>query len=136
MIICHSVQGAKSSIAYRVWIDDTNGMFDTEDTGDHAADTARRLRYTRAALGVEDQREFGEAAGLEQSLYNRFETGKRLLTLQAAMKLCARYSLTLDWLYRGDPSSLPYKLATDIRLVQKKAQALTIPRNQKIDTPS
>lgn len=94
-------------------------MEDPEDTGDQAADTARRLRQTRSALRIEDQREFGEAAGLEQSLYNRFETGKRLLTLQAAMKLCDRYSLTLDWLYRGEPSGLPYRLWDDIRAVRK-----------------
>ena len=90
-------------------------MIDPEDTGDHAADVGRRLRQTRAALRIEDQCEFGEAAGLEQSLYNRFETGKRLLTLQAAMKLCERYGLTLDWLYRGDMLSLPGRLIDEIR---------------------
>lgn len=94
-------------------------MIDPQDTGDHGSDTARRLRQTRMALGIDDQQEFGEAAGLEQSLYNRFETGKRLLTLQAAMKLCARYSITLDWLYRGDPSGLPYKLWNDIRALRR-----------------
>ncbi len=119
MINCHLAQEAKSSIACQLWKGTKYGMFDSNDTGDLAIDTARRLRLTRAALSVVDQREFGEAAGLEQSLYNRFETGKRLLTLQAAMKLCARYSLTLDWLYRGDPSGLPYKLHGDIRTVAK-----------------
>jgi hypothetical protein len=44
-------------------------MIDPEDTGDHAEDVGRRLRQTRAALRIEDQCEFGEAAGLEQSLY-------------------------------------------------------------------
>lgn len=95
-------------------------MHDPYDTGDHAMDTARRLRESRDALGIEDQRDFGEGAGLEQSLYNRFETGKRLLTLQAALKLCDAYSLTLDWLYRGDPSGLPYTLATKIRESRKQ----------------
>ena len=94
-------------------------MHDPDDTGDHAVDVARRLRQVRAALGIADQRDFGEAASLEQSLYNRFETGKRLLTLQAAMKLCERYGLTLDYLYRGDPSGLPYKLHNDIRALKK-----------------
>jgi transcriptional regulator with XRE-family HTH domain len=90
-------------------------MFDPDDTGDHAMDTARRLRLTRLAMGIENQRDFGEPAGISQSLYNRFETGSRLLTLQAALTLCLHYDLTLDWLYRGDPSGLPYKLATSIR---------------------
>jgi hypothetical protein len=87
MIICHSVQEAKTSIAGRLWIGYENAMHDPDDTGDHANDVARRLRLVRTALGIPDQRDFGEAANLEQSLYNRFETGKRLLTLQAATKL-------------------------------------------------
>ncbi len=94
-------------------------MIDPQDTGDIAHDCARRLRQTRAALGIVDQQEFGMAAGLEQSLYNRFETGKRLLTLQCALKLCEHYSLTLDWLYRGDPSGLPYKLHNDLQQIRK-----------------
>lgn len=94
-------------------------MFDPDDTGDHAQDVARRLRLVRRALNIEDQREFGEAANLEQSLYNRFETGRRLLTPQAAMKLCERYGLTLDYLYRGEPSGLPYKLHNDIRAMRR-----------------
>ena len=98
-------------------------MIDPEDSGDHATDVGRRLRQTRAALKIEDQREFGEAAGLEQSLFNRFETGKRLLTLQAAMKLCQRYGLTLDWLYRGDPLNLPCKLHDDIRSQRRGTSA-------------
>lgn len=92
---------------------------DPDDTGDHARDVARRLRLVRIALGIQDQRDFGEAANLEQSLYNRFETGKRLLTLQAAMKLCERYGITLDYLYRGDASGLPYKLHNTIRDLRK-----------------
>lgn len=92
-------------------------MIDPDDTGDEANDIARRLRLTRRALGFDDRQQklFGEEAGLEQSSYNKFETGDRKLTLQAAMKLCHRYGLTLDWLYRGDPSGLPYKLYNRIR---------------------
>lgn len=97
-------------------------MIDPDDCGDHAKDVARRLRLTRVSLGIEDQQDFGEAAGVSQSLYNRFETGSRLLTLQAALKLCLHYDLTLDWLYRGDPSGLPYKLATSIREHRRKAR--------------
>jgi transcriptional regulator with XRE-family HTH domain len=94
-------------------------MEDPEDTGRHSVDIGRRLRLTRAALGVENQAEFGREAGLSQPLYNFYETGARPLTIQAALKLCDRYNLTLDWLYRGDPSGLPYKLAKDINALRK-----------------
>jgi hypothetical protein len=33
-------------------------------------------------------------------------TGVRLLTLQAGLRICEAYGVTLDWLYRGDMSGL------------------------------
>lgn len=88
--------------------------FDKQDSGDLARDTGRRLRLSRLALRIADQKAFGEGAGLQQSLYTRFESGRRLLTLSAALQLCNAYQLTLDWLYRGDASGLPYRLARAI----------------------
>lgn len=87
---------------------------DPEDTGDLAADVARRLSRARRALDL-DQEQFGAGAGLSQPRYNQYETGRRLLTLPAAMMLCERYLLTLDWIYRGDPSGLPYRLHDKIK---------------------
>ncbi len=92
---------------------------DPDDIGDMACDVGRRLKLSRLAMGMCDQKQFGEDAGLQQSLYNRFESGKRLLTLQSAMQLCHHYKLTLDWLYRGDPSGLPCKMADDIRILSR-----------------
>lgn len=89
-------------------------MIDPDDTGDLQTDVARRLARTRQALGIKNQQEFGRRAGLSQPKYNQYETGKRMLTLEAALALCDAYNLSLDWLYRGDPSSLPYKLATEL----------------------
>ena len=88
-------------------------MIDNLDTGKLKTDVARRLRETRQALSA-DQQSFGEGAGLSQPQYNQYETGKRLLSLKAAIALCSRYLLTLDWLYRGDPSGLPYNLHNKI----------------------
>ena len=89
-------------------------MIDPEDTGVLAQDVARRLAAARKALGL-DQDEFGAGGSLSQPRYNQYETGRRLLTLAAAIALCDRYNLTLDYLYRGDPSGLPYRLADKIR---------------------
>lgn len=93
---------------------------DPDDTGDLAADVARRLSLARRALGM-TQQEFGARAGLSQPQYNQFETGKRRLTIEAALQLCHVYNLTLDYLYRGDPSGLPYKLATTINEIRAQA---------------
>jgi transcriptional regulator with XRE-family HTH domain len=92
---------------------------DPDDTGKLQSDVARRLTRTRMALGF-DQKTFGEQAGLSQPQYNQYEQ-KRLLTLRAALLLCERYNLTLDWLFRGDPSGLPYRLVDAINKVRVAA---------------
>lgn len=91
-------------------------MIDPDDTGVLEKDVARRLAKSRRALGL-DQETFGGGAGLSQPRYNQYETGKRILTLDAAMRLCDRYQLTLDWLYRGDPSGLPKRLWDALRTI-------------------
>ena len=94
-------------------------MIDPEDTGDLARDVARRIARSRKALGL-DQEQFGDGAGLSQPRYNQYETGRRLLTLAAAMLLCERYNLTLDWIYRGDPSGLPKRLTDALHAIRQR----------------
>jgi transcriptional regulator with XRE-family HTH domain len=81
---------------------------------------ARRLEQTRLALEV-GQSEFAKRAGLAQNTYNQFERGKRRLSLEAAHALCDEYRLTLDWLYRGDLSSMPHTLAGTLRRMRRPA---------------
>jgi len=84
-------------------------MIDPLDTGDLDKDVARRLTLSRIALGMSPG-DFAAGAGLTQSNYSQYENLWRSLSIRAAMKLCARYNLTLDWLFRGDPSGLPIRL--------------------------
>ena len=95
-------------------------MIDPDDSGQLTRDVARRLTLTRQAFGM-NQAEFAEAAGLSQPQYSQFETGKRLLSLKAALNLCSKYNITLDWLYLGDPSGLPYRLADSLKHLRKGA---------------
>lgn len=93
-------------------------MATPRDNSQITNEVARRLTLARRAYGL-DQRDFGERAGLSQPQYNQFETGRRLLTLAAAMRLCDEYNLTLDWLYRDEPSNLPRDLWLKIRDLEK-----------------
>lgn len=95
-------------------------MIDPLDTGDLDRDVARRLTLSRLAIGG-SQADFGKSAGMSQPRYSAYENGLRLLTLKAAMMLCERYDLTLDWLYRGDPSGLPGWMHTALKTVTKKS---------------
>ncbi len=78
------------------------------------AQIARRLELARRAHGL-SQTEFAAGAGIKQNAYNQYEQGRKRPNVDNAMALCDAYGLTLDWIYRGDPSSLPYKLANAIR---------------------
>lgn len=72
-----------------------------------------RLQLTRGALKLESG-VFASAAGIAKNTYSQYESGIRLPKLDFALKLCERFGLTLDWVYRGDPSGLQYALANEI----------------------
>lgn len=94
--------------------------FDDDDTGDLKSDVGRRLRKLRTILGV-DQVEIAKVAGLKQSGYTRCETGERLMKPQHAIRICDRYHLTLDWIYRGDTMGLTRKMIQDLVILRAKA---------------
>ena len=71
---------------------------------------AYRLRLTREAFGM-DQGVFAAKAGVAANTYNQYETGKNAPSLDVAHKLCDTWKLTLDWIYRGDASSLRHETA-------------------------
>lgn len=108
-------------------------MIDPLDTGDLDRDVARRLTLSRMAIGGA-QADFGKSAGMSQPRYSAYENGLRLLTLKAAMMLCERYDLTLDWLYRGDPSGLPARLHEALQVVTKRSgEAIKAELDAKLD---
>ena len=74
----------------------------------------RRLRLTREALRL-TQREIASRAGMATNTYGQYETGTRLISPKRAIDLCDQFGLTLDWIYRGNPGDLPYKLASAIK---------------------
>lgn len=81
-----------------------------------------RLAITRAALGY-SQKDFAESAGLKPSAYNQYETGYKLPSVNAAISLCDRHKLTLDWIFRGDPSGLRYETAAAIHALRSLREA-------------
>ena len=71
---------------------------------------AHRLEQTRSALGL-TQSEFADKAGIARNTYNQWEKGKGRPQLDGAIALCSTYNLTLDWIYFGQMSGLPYQVA-------------------------
>lgn len=71
----------------------------------------QRLVKLRTVMGLK-QAQMSEQLCITQSAWSQYESGKRTITLEVAGVLAARFGLTLDWIYRGDPSGLPMRLAT------------------------
>ncbi len=71
---------------------------------------AYRLRLTRDAFGL-DQTSFAARAGVHSNTYNQYETAKNVPALDVAHRLCDTWKITLDWIYRGDSSSLKHETA-------------------------
>jgi ribosome-binding protein aMBF1 (putative translation factor) len=70
---------------------------------------AKRLQLTREALEV-SAAELCRRIGCKPNRWSQYEGGERRITLEIADKICEAYGVTLDWIYRGDPSALPSKL--------------------------
>jgi transcriptional regulator with XRE-family HTH domain len=76
---------------------------------------AKRLKLTREALGYANQKDFYAPLRIGPSAYSMWESGRQFPSIVNAARLCQEYGLTLDWLFRGDLSTLPHKTAIAIR---------------------
>jgi transcriptional regulator with XRE-family HTH domain len=88
-------------------------MSDTADPHSKAS-IGHRLQLTRHALGL-NQTEFAERARISRTAYNQYESGEKRPSVENAISLCDAYNLTLDWIYRGDPSGLRYQTAEALK---------------------
>jgi transcriptional regulator with XRE-family HTH domain len=84
---------------------------------DRPEDIGARQRTPCEALGYDQARAFCQFVGFSnQALYN-YETGKRRISLDEAMKIVAKTGASLDWIYRGVEYSPPVHLTEKLRLV-------------------
>lgn len=79
---------------------------------------AERLRLVRDVVGMA-QGEFAERAGIAANTYNQFERGRKRPSIENAIALCDTYNLTLDWIFRGDHTGLPFRMVDAIHAVRK-----------------
>lgn len=77
------------------------------------AAVGERLAKTTAALQLLDG-EIAKRAGVTKSAWSNYIHGIRPLDLDAAIRLCERTKITLDWIYRGDLSGVARELADKI----------------------
>lgn len=90
-------------------------------------EVGRRLRVVREVYGL-NQAEFGRRAGLASNTYNMIELGVKLPSVFVAIAICDAHGLTLDYIFRGDPSDLSAP-------VRRAIEALSTARREEIPTP-
>jgi DNA-binding XRE family transcriptional regulator len=74
----------------------------------------KRLVATRQALGL-SAADLCRRIDCKPNRWSQYETGERRITLEIADRLCEEFRLSLDWIYRGDPSALSNSLRLEIR---------------------
>ncbi len=91
-----------------------------QDDDDIASPVAigRRLYAARKVLDL-TQTELAERAGISRTAYTQYEGGSKRPSIDVAISLVRTYRLTLDWIYLGDASNLPYALAAAIKALDE-----------------
>lgn len=72
-----------------------------------------RLAQSIAAIGKKPA-EIARLLEISPQRLSNYVTGRRPLDVEVALKLSARFGITLDWLYMGDIRTLRYELAQRI----------------------
>lgn len=70
---------------------------------------AKRLEATRVAIGI-SAADLCKRIGIKPNRWSQYESGERRITEAVAIAICEEFALTMDWIYRGDPSHLPHAL--------------------------
>ena len=85
-----------------------------EDDDVPYADIAKRLEAVQKAYGI-SQTEFMQRIGMKGHTFSGWLSGERKLKLSTMLRIRATYHVTLDYIYAGDHSGLPLRLANAIR---------------------
>ena len=80
-----------------------------------------RLQLTRIALG-KTQAELARVLLISPQRWNNYERGARPIDVEFAVRLCERFGVTLDWLYRGVIAGLPYDMAQRLGSIDEGEQ--------------
>lgn len=82
---------------------------------------ARRLRLLRKAVAL-NATELAATTGITRAAWSNYETAQARIGVDAAMKLCRAYGVTLDWIYFGDDEFLRAHLFKRIKAVEAETE--------------
>ena len=94
---------------------------------------AERLEIARIALDFKTQQAFAATINVSAAKWNNYVAGRDRIPLNVALELCKKHRLSLDWIYRADPTSLPLALARRIDEVSARIKrSPTQPHRRKL----
>jgi transcriptional regulator with XRE-family HTH domain len=73
-----------------------------------------RLKAVRLGLGYDKIRAFAEALDVHEDTYRAWERGDNMVPPGIITKLFELHSVDHNWIYLGDPSRLPFALASSM----------------------
>jgi transcriptional regulator with XRE-family HTH domain len=89
------------------------------DGGKSLDDIGRRISALRTSMGL-NKTAFAEMIGTSQPAVSQYENGVRRPELDVALRIRMRTGVTLDWIYEGDRSGLPLRLASQLPDLSEK----------------
>ena len=85
----------------------------------HPTQIAPRLKLLRGLRNLK-QTELCELLDIQKNTYNHYERATNRPDVSNALKLCAFYGVTLDYLFSGNMAGLPHDMAVDITRAEAK----------------
>lgn len=82
---------------------------------------AERLELLRELIGMR-QNEFASRAGIGANAWNNYVHCRSRISVDAAIKLVITYGVTLDFIFLGDASNMPYRLASGLDALRRARQ--------------
>ena len=84
---------------------------------------AHRMKLLRLTTGL-SVADFARETGVARTMWHNIEAGFSRIGVDAAMKLCDKYHITLDWIYRGHDSMLPEGFAKRLQeVIEREPEA-------------
>lgn len=93
--------------------------------GLHKPGLADRMRFIRLVFGYDNQRHWAEHLGVSFQSWNNYEKGEdedRRPEIDAAIKICQKTGVTLDYIYLGDKDGLTARMMAEITKVEENAE--------------
>lgn len=82
-----------------------------------------RLAYMATQKTAPSQAKFARLVGMTPQTWNNAESGDNQIGIKSAIKLRCTTGATLDYIFCGDISALPYSLAVQIRKIERQRRS-------------